>query len=73
VVASSFHFLQSHSPAREGSNCLRWRLKKSEVFDTRSYYSALRGSQAVMFPWKGIWGVKAPRWVSFFCLDCCLG
>ena len=36
------------------------------VFDIKSFYGALRGSSSITFPWKSIWGVKAPRRVSFF-------
>ena len=35
-------------------------------FDIRFYYNALRDFSSITFPWKGIWGVKAPRRVSFF-------
>ena len=35
-------------------------------FDIRFYYNALRDISSITFPWKGIWGVKAPRRVSFF-------
>ena len=33
--------------------------------DVRSFYKMLRGSSSGIFPWKAIWGVKAPQWVSF--------
>ena len=39
---------------------------KNGDFDIRSFYNELRGSSSTMFPWKGIWKVKAPRRVSFF-------
>ena len=29
------------------------------------FYGVLRGSSSMIFPWKSIWGVKAPRRVSF--------
>ena len=28
-----------------------------------------KASSSTSFPWKSIWGVKAPRRVSFLCLD----
>jgi hypothetical protein len=30
------------------------------------YYQALHGNMGMTFPWKGIWGVNAPRRVAFF-------
>lgn len=45
---------------------MRWRLKSRGVFDVCSFYYALKGSLGVVFPWKSIWGVKAPRRASFF-------
>ena len=42
------------------------KLKKNGDFHICSYYNKLRGSYFVIIPWKDIWGVKAPRWVSFF-------
>ena len=42
------------------------------VFDIKSFYGALRGSSSITFPWKSIWGVKAPRRV-LFCLDNYMG
>ena len=39
---------------------------KNGDFDIRSFYNELGGSSSTMFPWKGIWKVKAPRRVSFF-------
>ena len=41
------------------------KLKNGE-FDIRSFYNALRGFTYVIFPWKGIWGMKVPLRVSFF-------
>ena len=32
---------------------------KPRDFDIFSYYNQLRGSYSVVFPWKGIWKVKA--------------
>ena len=66
VVVSFFQFLHSHTPSSEGPDGLRWNLLKGGVFDSRSFYCALRGSNALRFPWKGVWGIKAPRRVSFF-------
>ena len=65
-VASFFECLYSHVSFRNGADHIRWSLKRDGVFDIRSYYSALRGSQPVSFPWKAIWGVRVPRRVAFF-------
>jgi hypothetical protein len=40
--------------------------KKSGMFDVRSFYSALRNSNPVAFPWKSVWRTKAPRRACFF-------
>ena len=42
------------------------KLKKNGDFHIYSYYNKLRGSYSVIILWKGIWGIKAPRRVSFF-------
>lgn len=49
-----------------GGDWVQWRLKKNWDFDIYSYYNALRGSSSVIFPCKGIWGMKAFPRVSFF-------
>ena len=36
------------------------------MFDTRSYYHAIRGDSNSLFPWKGVWKPKIPRRVAFF-------
>ena len=41
----------------------------SGTFDVFSYYKAIHGTYFNSFPWKSIWHVKAPRGVSFFCVD----
>jgi hypothetical protein len=67
VIASFLNLLDSNVPSREGDDGLRWRLKRSGIFHIRSFYIALRGSSPlVIFPWRGIWGVKAPQRVAFF-------
>ena len=43
-----------------------WKLRRSGEFDVSSYYCALQASTRIHFPWKIIWGVKAPRRISFF-------
>ena len=43
-----------------------WKLRTSGQFDVRSFYCAFQGPKRKKFPWLGIWGVKAPRPISFF-------
>lgn len=52
-------------PAR-GGGCdkMRWRLNGNGMFDVRFYYVKIQGTNALSFPWKSIWCVKAPRRVS---------
>ena len=45
---------------------MRWKLTKNGDFDIRLFYNKLRGPLPIIFPWKGIWKVKAPQCVSFF-------
>uniref|UniRef100_A0A7N2L513 Reverse transcriptase zinc-binding domain-containing protein n=1 Tax=Quercus lobata TaxID=97700 RepID=A0A7N2L513_QUELO len=45
---------------------MRWKLTKNGAFDIRSFYNKLRSLLPIIFPWKGVWKVKAPRRVSFF-------
>ena len=43
-----------------------WKLSKKGDFDVCSFYDKLRSPLPIIFPWKGIWKVKAPTHVSFF-------
>jgi hypothetical protein len=65
-VLSFFNFIQPFLPSRETDDKLVWSLSKSGQFAVRSYYGALQVSNRSKFPWKMIWGVKAPRRISFF-------
>ena len=63
------HFLRilgAITPSLDVGDQMRWKLKPNREFDTRSYYNNLRDSPSIVFPWKGIWRVKALRRVSFF-------
>jgi len=60
------HSNRSLSPPIEGRYKMRWCLGLNGDFDIKSFYGALRGSSSINFPWKSIWGVKAPHRVSFF-------
>lgn len=73
---SFFQLLDSHLPPNRGDgDQVRWKFKKRGFFfvDILSFYNTLRGSNATPFPWKGIWRVKAPQRVSFFCVNGGLG
>jgi len=59
-------FLANIIPLNENDDRLRWTLKNNGNFDICSHYNVLRDSSSITFPWKGIWGVKTPRRVSFF-------
>ena len=63
------HFLcmlGANTPLLDVGDRMRWKLKLNGDFDIRSYYKKLRNSPSIVFPWKSIWKVKAPRRVSFF-------
>ena len=75
VVDEFFQFLASNLPSGIDGDCLKWTLKKKGDLTICSYYhklhgffliSKLHGSSFVVFPWKCIWKVKAPRHVFFF-------
>ena len=65
VVDDFFQFLAPNLPLVTDGDRMRWKTK-NEDFIICSYYHKLHGSSSVVFPWKGIWKVKAPRCVSFF-------
>ena len=48
------------------NRCMIWKLSKKGDFDVRSFYDKFRSPLPIIFPWKGIWKVKAPTHVSFF-------
>ena len=60
VVDDFFRFLASNQPPVIESDRMRWRLTKNGDFTIRSFYHKLHGSSSIVFPWKGIWKVKAP-------------
>ena len=63
------HFLcllGANTPPMDVGDRMRWKLNPNGEFDTRSYYNKLWDPTSIVFPWKGIWRVKAPRWVSSF-------
>ena len=61
-----FQFLASNLPSLIDGDHLRWKLTKNGGFTICLYYHKLHGSSSIVFPWKGIWKVKAPQHVSFF-------
>ena len=58
--------LGSNLPPTENGDCMRWKLTKNGDFDIRLFNNKLRSPLPIIFPWKGVWKVKAPRRVSFF-------
>ena len=58
--------LGSNLPQSEHGDRMRWKLSKKGNFDVRSFYNKLRCPPSIIFPWKGVWKVKAPPRVSFF-------
>ena len=66
VVDKFLRLLASNLPSGTDGDCLIWKLTKKGDFTIRSFYHKLHVSSSVVFPWKDIWKVKAPRRVSFF-------
>uniref|UniRef100_A0A2N9EPP1 Reverse transcriptase zinc-binding domain-containing protein n=1 Tax=Fagus sylvatica TaxID=28930 RepID=A0A2N9EPP1_FAGSY len=66
VVMSFFRFLQPFLVRNVRKDTMTWKLRSSGKFDVRSFYCALQSSNRTIFLWKSIWGVKAPRRISFF-------
>ena len=64
--AAFFQFLHPLLPRHDRMDSKVWKHRQSGQFDVSSFYSALQGSNRMQFPWKSIWGVKAPRCISFF-------
>ena len=58
--------LGANIPLMDVGDRMRWKLKPNGDLDIRSYYNKLRDSPSIVFPWKCIWRVKAPKHVSFF-------
>ena len=58
--------LGSNLPPTENGDHMQWKLTKNGDFDVQSFYNKLRRPLPIIFPWKGVWNVKAPRHVSFF-------
>ena len=65
MVDEFLRLLASNLPSGTEGDRLKWKLTKNGDFTIRSFYHKLHGSSSVVFPWKGIWKVKAPRRVSF--------
>ena len=60
MVVDFFRLLAANFPLGTDGDRLRWKLTKNGDFTIRSYYHKLQGSSSVVFPWKGIWKIKAP-------------
>ena len=66
VVDDFLRTLGSNLPPTVNGDRMQWKLTKNETFNIRSFYNKLRSPLPIIFPWKGVWKVKAPRCVSFF-------
>ena len=60
VMDDFFRFLAFHLPLETNGDRMRWKLTRTGDFTIRLYYHKLHGSSSIVFPWKGIWKVKAP-------------
>ena len=58
--------LGSNLPPIENGDHMGWKLTKNGDFDIQSFYNKFRSPLPILFPWKGVWKVKAPWRVSFF-------
>ena len=61
LVVDFLHILESNIPSTKNGDRMKWKLKKSGDFDIHLLYNELRGFLSIVFPWKGIWKVKAPH------------
>ena len=61
LVVNFLHILESNIPSIENGGRMKWKLKKNGDFDICSLYNELQGPLSIVFPWKGIWKVKAPH------------
>ena len=65
-VDDFFRTLGSNLPPTKNGDRMHWKLTKNGDFDIRSFYNKLSSPLPIIFPWKGVWKVKAPWRVSFF-------
>jgi hypothetical protein len=64
---SPLSLIYSHIPATGVEDGMWWRVKKSGLFDIRSFYNVLQNpSSVVLFPWRSIWCSNAPQRLCFF-------
>ena len=66
VVDEFLRTLGSDLPPIKNGDRMRWKMTKKGDFDIRLFYNKLRDPLPIIFPWKGVWKVKASRSVSFF-------
>ena len=48
-------YIYTKLPRGVGDDMLSLRLNRSGHFDVNSFYNAIRGADARLFPWKNIW------------------
>ena len=73
MVMSFFDQLYSTRVRHGEVDRVVWNLSKRRNFEVKTFYKALACHEAVSFPWKGIWRVKAPKRVAFFVWTAALG
>jgi hypothetical protein len=72
-VVNLLSLLHSHTPRGDDGDKLVWGPSRKGIFDSRSFNHVLHTPLEICFPWKDIWGVKAPPRVAFFHVDSGLG
>ena len=73
IVNTFMEWLYS-SPVHLGSmDSILWKFGSCEVFEVRSFYSALTQSSLPSFPWKSVWKAKSPLKSGVLSLDSNLG
>ena len=58
--------LGANIPPMDVGDQMRWKLKPNRDFEICTFFNKLQGNPLIVFPWKGIWRVKALWHVSFF-------
>ena len=59
--------LGSNLAPTDNGDHMRWKLSKNGDFDIQSFYNKLRGPLPIIFPWKGVWKVKALGVFLYLC------
>jgi hypothetical protein len=65
-VLEFFNFIHSKTPVGLDLDSMSWKLRQHGNFNVKSFYHTLDVKSEIVFSWRAIWKVKAPRRVSFF-------